>query len=124
MNPSSSQPTNRLDELLSESMLRTLLPDEIRELEELAGTETDALLAHAEQAAASASIAFADHDTEVESIPSNLQMKLQEQAADHFASRSSEALPGPSIKLGDKLRLRRRASVSLTNLSSRRRAWC
>ena len=87
MNPSSSQPTNRLDELLSESMLRALLPDEIRELEELAGTETDALIAHAEQAAASASIAFVNHDTEVESMPANLQMKLQEQAADHFASR-------------------------------------
>jgi len=95
MNPSSSQPTNRLDELLSESMLRTLLPDEIRELEELAGTETDALLAHAEQAAASAASAFVNHDTEVESMPANLQMKLQKQAAYHFASRSSEAFPGP-----------------------------
>jgi hypothetical protein len=95
MNPSSSQPTNRLNELLAESMLRALLPDEIRELEELAGTEANSCIAHAEQAAAGASIIFAEQDTDVEPMPASLQAKLQEQAADHFAGRSSTSLPGP-----------------------------
>ena len=97
MNTSSPQPTNRLDELLDESMVRALLPEEIRELEELAGTETNALMAHAEQAAVSASIAFAENDASVSAMPAGLQMKLQEQAAAHFAENSSVAnLAAPS----------------------------
>lgn len=93
MNTSSSQPTNRLDELLAESMVRALLPDEIRELEELAGAETDSLIASAEQAAASASIAFAERDADVDPMPASLHMKLQEQAAAHFAGSSSASAP-------------------------------
>ena len=75
MNPSSSQPTNRLNELLAESMLRALLPDEIRELEELAGTEADSYIAHAEQAAAGASIIFAEQDTDMHSQNNSKQFE-------------------------------------------------
>ncbi len=105
MNTSSSQPSERRDQLLADSMVRTLLPEELRELEELAGAETDTLMKSAEQAAVSAAIAFAEMDSEVNPVPESLQARLYQQAATHFAQnpqqqpmsleQGSEILLGP-----------------------------
>lgn len=84
MNTPSPQPTNRLDELLAESMVRALLPEENRELEGLAGTEAVSFIAHAERAAACASVAFAERDADMDPMPTGLQKKLLEQATAHF----------------------------------------
>jgi hypothetical protein len=94
MNASSRPPTDRLDELLAESMVRALLPEELRELEELGGEETKSMLNHAEQAAVASLIAFAEDDSEAGELPDGLQAKLQEQAAHHFTE-SPRTLVGP-----------------------------
>lgn len=100
MNLSSTPPTDRLDELLAESMVRALAAEELRELEELAGAETDALVAAAEQAAVATVIVFAEEDPAP--MPSDLQAKLLQQAQAHFAEEAPAArtgstaiLPGP-----------------------------
>lgn len=94
MNASSLPPTDRLDELLAESMVRALLPEELRELEDLGGDETKSMLDHAEQAAVASLIALAEDDANAAELPEGLQAKLKEQAADHFAE-SPRTLAGP-----------------------------
>jgi len=109
MNSSSTPPTDRLDELLAESMVRALAAEETRELESLAGAETETLVASAEQAAVATLVAFADEDPA--SMPADLQSKLLQQAQTHFAQAQTEphsesgntpqhgdVLPGPGSK--------------------------
>ena len=88
MNSSSTSPTDRLDALLAVSMVRELTREELVELDSLAGAETDAMIASAEQAAMSATVAFAEEDPVP--MPSDLSAKLQEQAEAHFAKASSQ----------------------------------
>lgn len=100
MSSSSTSPTDRLDVLLADSMVRVLTPEELVELDTLAGAEADAMVTAAEQAAVSAVVALAEENPEP--IPTDLSSKLLAQANAHFASTSSSAetsnapiLPGP-----------------------------
>ena len=100
MSNSSTPHADRLDELLAESMVRTLAAEELRELEALAGAETDVMIAAAEQAAVATVVAFAEEDPVP--MPSDLQAKLLQQAQAHLAEEapaapieSTSILPGP-----------------------------
>jgi len=97
MNASSLPPNHRREELLAESMVRELQPQELRELKEIAGDRTKSLLDQAEQAAVATQIAFAENDSDVDPIPTALKAKLQEQAAIHFAE-SQSTLAGPGSR--------------------------
>ncbi|MHC4380333.1 MAG: hypothetical protein ACYSU1_04500, partial [Planctomycetota bacterium] len=89
MSTSQTPPTDRLDELLAESMVRTLAQEELRELEELAGAETEMMVADAEQAAVAMTVALAEEDPEP--LPADLQAKLLQQANAHFAAEAASS---------------------------------